>query len=159
MKIVVIAIGRMKAGPERDLLRRYIERAEVTARGVGLTGIQLIEIDESRARASDQRKREEAVGIRAKCPENAAVMFLDESGASLSSEAFALEVGRARDAVTPAMAFVIGGPDGLDPALLLAGRRLGFGAATFPHQLVRVMLAEQIYRAITILSGHPYHRV
>ena len=158
MKIVVVTIGRMKAGPERDLLRRYVDRAEVAARGVGLTGIQMIEIDESRARSADQRKREEAASIRARLPEGAAVLLLDESGTSLSSEAFAAEVGRARDAATPAMAFVIGGPDGLDPALLTAHRRLGFGAATFPHQLVRVMLAEQIYRAITILSGHPYHR-
>lgn len=158
MKIVVIAIGRMKAGPEGDLLRRYIDRAELTARGVGLTGIQVIELDESRARSADQRKREEAASLRARLPEGAAVLLLDEGGASLSSEAFAVEVGRARDAVTPAMAFVIGGPDGLDPTFLSAHRRLGFGAATFPHQIVRVMLAEQIYRAITILSGHPYHR-
>lgn len=158
MKILVVAIGRMKAGPERELLRRYIDRTELAGRGVGLTGVKPIELDESRARSAGQRKRDEAASLRARLPEDAAVWLLDEGGASLSSSAFAAELGRARDAATPAMAFVIGGPDGLDESLLSTHRRMGFGAATFPHQIVRVLLAEQLYRAVTILSGHPYHR-
>ena len=158
MKVIVLAVGRMKAGPERDLLRRYIERATAASRAVGLTGIQAIEFDESRARSPEQRRRDEAMAFAERVPAGASVWLLDERGKSLSSAAIAADLGRSRDAAVPAVIFAIGGPDGFDPQLRADHRTLSFGAATFPHQLVRVLVAEQVYRAITILSGHPYHR-
>ena len=159
MKLVLLAIGRMKTGPERELLQRYLKRAEIMGRNIGLTDVQSIEIYESRARAAEQRKREEAATLRGRLPADASTMLLDQRGESLRSEVLALTLAQARDAGIPAMVFCIGGPDGLDPDFILAHRCLAFGAATFPHQLVRVLMAEQLYRAITILSGHPYHRL
>jgi 23S rRNA (pseudouridine1915-N3)-methyltransferase len=158
MRILLIAVGRMKAGPERELFGRYLERAVASARTAGLTGVEAREIDESRARRPEDRKAEEAQAIRALVPPGAKLVLLDERGNSPSSEAFAADVGKARDSGVPALALVIGGPDGLDPGLRAGATILAFGAMTWPHQMVRIMAAEQIYRAITILTGHPYHR-
>ncbi len=121
--------------------------------------MKLIEIAESRGRRGEDRIREEAAGLGAAIPENAAIVALDARGKALSSTDLAGRLERWRDRGTPAIIFLIGGADGL--AERLGGRAelaLGFGAATWPHQLVRIMLLEQIYRAMTILSGHPYHR-
>lgn len=148
----------MKAGPERELLRRYIDRAEGSARGVGLAGVDIVEVAESPARASPQRKREEAAALRAKIPDGSTVISLDEGGESLDSDAFAALLSRSRDSGIPGLVLVIGGPDGLDAAWRKDHRSIAFGRMTIPHQLVRVLLAEQIYRAITIMAGHPYHR-
>ena len=159
MRILLIAVGRLKAGPERELSARYLDRAKAASRGVGLTGVELREIDESRARRVEERRSEEAKAIRALLPAGARLMLLDERGKSIGSEVFATAIGKARDAGAPVCALVIGGPDGLDPALREeAGLILAFGAMTWPHQLVRIMAAEQIYRAVTIMAGHPYHR-
>jgi 23S rRNA (pseudouridine1915-N3)-methyltransferase len=158
VKLVVLAVGRMKAGPERDLLRRYVERAEALARNVGLTGLQMVELDESRLGSASERRRAEAAALGDRVPAGATLMLLDERGRGLSSQLFAAAIGRERDGGAPALGLVIGGPDGLDPAWLAKHDTLAFGPATFPHQLVRVMLAEQVYRAFTILAGHPYHR-
>ena len=150
----------MKAGPERDICARYLERAQAASRGVGLTGVEMRETDESRARRPEDRKCEEARFLTAQIPAGARIIVLDERGKTLGSEAFAADIGAARDAGAPAYALLIGGPDGIDPELRAkASMVLAFGAMTWPHQLVRIMAAEQIYRAITILSGHPYHRV
>lgn len=157
MRVCVIAVGRLKAGPERDLAARYFARFSALSKGLGLSGPHLRELDESRARRAADRMAEEGRAIHAELPAGATVLCLDATGESLSSTAFAAEVGQARDAGVAAFCFVIGGPDGLDPAIS-SGRRLAFGAMTWPHQLVRVMLAEQLYRAVTILMGHPYHR-
>lgn len=158
MRIWLIAVGRMKAGPERELCARYLERAAASARGAGFTGVEAREIDESRARRPEDRKAEEAQAIRALVPIGARLILLDERGKSPTSEAFAADIARARDAGAPALALVIGGPDGLDPSLREGNSVVALGAMTWPHQLVRIMAAEQIYRAITILTGHPYHR-
>ena len=159
MRVLLIAVGRLKAGAERELVARYMDRAIASARGVGLAGIDLRELEESRARRPDDRKAEEARAILAALPADARLVLLDGCGKSLTSAAFAADIGRARDSGVPLLALVIGGPDGLDPALnRRASHVLAFGAMTWPHQLVRIMAAEQIYRAITILSGHPYHR-
>ena len=159
MRLILIAVGRLKAGPERELAGRYLDRAAAGARGVGLTGVDMREIEESRARRPDDRRAAEALAIRALLPKGARLVLLDERGRSIGSEDFAADIGKARDAGTPAVALVIGGPDGHDPALRAeAGLVLAFGAMTWPHQLARVMAAEQIYRATTILAGHPYHR-
>jgi 23S rRNA (pseudouridine1915-N3)-methyltransferase len=160
MRLYLSAIGRLKAGPERDICARYLERAQAASRGVGLTGVEMREADESRARRPEDRKAEEAGALIQTIPAGARLVVLDERGKAMGSEAFAADVGAARDGGAAGYALLIGGPDGVDPALRArASLVLAFGAMTWPHQLVRIMAAEQIYRAITILSGHPYHRV
>ena len=159
MRLALLAVGRLKAGPERDLVERYISRLAAGARAAGLTGVDFCEIDESRARRAEDRKAEEARGIRAALPAGALAIALDERGAAMTSEAFAARIGKARDAGAPAAALIIGGPDGLDPDFRTScAAIIAFGAMTWPHQLVRVLAAEQLYRAMTILTGHPYHR-
>ena len=148
----------MKAGPERELLQRYLGRAQAGARGLGISGVSEIEVDESRARHAEQRKEEEAQAILAKIPRGSRLFLLDERGRASSSLDLARSVADARDLGEPAFCFAIGGPDGFAPALLDRHDTLAFGAVTFPHQLVRVLVAEQIYRVTTILAGHPYHR-
>ena len=160
MKIVLAAVGRLKAGPERELCARYLERAQASARGVALTGVEMKEIDEGRARRVEDRKAEEARALSAFIADGARLVVLDERGKALGSADFAADIGRARDDAVPAYVLVIGGPDGIDPELRAKAHKvIAFGAMTWPHQLVRIMAAEQLYRAITILSGHPYHRV
>jgi 23S rRNA (pseudouridine1915-N3)-methyltransferase len=157
MRVVIAAVGRLKSGPERDLVARYLERASVGARALGWRGPDLIEIPESKARRPEDRKAEEASALRAAIPAGARLVTLDERGDILDSETFARRLQAFRAAATPALAFVIGGADGLDPALR-ADLSFAFGKATLPHQFVRALVCEQIYRATTILTGHPYHR-
>ena len=159
MRLTLAAVGRLKAGPERDLVARYAERIAATGKAVGLSGLTLKETDESRARRPEDRKAEEARALRALIPEGARIVALDERGRSLTSEKFAAEIGALRDAGQRDLCFVIGGADGLDESVRSeAALVFSFGAATLPHQIVRALVAEQIYRAISILSGHPYHR-
>jgi 23S rRNA (pseudouridine1915-N3)-methyltransferase len=159
MRLTLIGVGRLKAGPERELFDRYFKRAADLARALGIGAVELREIDESRARRAEDRCAEEARAIRVAVPKGAWLTLLDERGAALTSRQWAEEIGRARDGATGAYALAIGGPDGLDPALKTEARALiSFGAMTWPHQLVRAMAAEQLYRALSILSGHPYHR-
>ena len=159
MRLIVAAVGRLKRGPERDLAERYGERAAKAGRAIGIRGIALSEIDESRARRSADRIAEEAAALKKLIPPQAAVVALDERGEALTSEALAQRIGRWRDQGRPDLAILIGGPDGLAPELLAkADLRVAFGHMTWPHQLVRIMAFEQLYRAIAILSGHPYHR-
>ncbi len=149
----------MKAGPERDLLDRYVTRARATARALGVSGLDVVEIEEGRGRSAEERKREEASALLSRLPPGTVMLACDERGRSLPSPVFAERVGKLIDAGTPVLAFAIGGPDGFDDSVRAAARDvIGFGAATLPHQLVRVILAEQVYRAFTILTGHPYHR-
>ena len=158
MRIVIAAIGRMKQGPERELVARYLDRAKASGKPLALTGFDILEFAESRASSADSRKDEEARILRAALPEGI-VVALDEHGRSLASAAFATQLSRWRDDGRPAISFVIGGADGLDPAFAKAADlTLSFSPLTWPHQLVRIMLAEQLYRTTTILSGHPYHR-
>ena len=148
----------MKNGPERELVARYLERAQGSGRPLALTGFDVSELSESRAGSAAARKAEEAKAIRAALPEGMLIM-LDERGKSVSSEAFASQLGRWRDDGRQAVGFVIGGADGIDPDFVKsADLVLSFSPMVWPHQLVRIMLAEQLYRATTILSGHPYHR-
>jgi len=160
MRIHLSAIGRLKAGPEREICARYLERAQAASRGVGLTGVEMRESDESRARRPEDRKAEEARALLQNIPAGARLVVLDERGKTMGSEAFAADIATARDGGADGYAILIGGADGVDPQLRArASLVLAFGAMTWPHQLVRIMAAEQIYRAITILAGHPYHRV
>lgn len=159
MRLTLAAVGRLKAGPERELVARYAERIASTGKAVGLSGLTLKETDESRARRPEDRKSEEARALRALIPDGARTVALDERGKSLSSEKFAAEICALRDAGQRDLCFVIGGADGLDENLRNeAALVFSFGAATLPHQIVRALVAEQIYRAISILAGHPYHR-
>jgi len=156
--ITLAAVGRLKAGPERELYDRYAGRIAAAGKSLGL-GFALRELPESRATSATARKEQEAAALLAVLPEGAVIVALDESGKTVDSRAFAERIGRWRDDGTASVAFVIGGADGHGPALLeRASLRLAFGAMTWPHQLVRIMAAEQLYRAITIISGHPYHR-
>ena len=157
MRLKILAIGRLKAGPERTLYDRYAERIDAAGKGVGLT-LALRELPESRAGSAAQRIAEETTALFAELDEGPLVV-LDGAGKSLTSVAFADRLGRWRDEAARDAAFVIGGPDGLSRGLLdRADLVLAFGAMTWPHQLARIMLAEQLYRAVTILAGHPYHR-
>jgi len=159
MRITIHAVGRMKQGPERELVARYLDRAIGTGKPLGLTGFEIVELTESRAGSAASRKTEEAKALRAGIDSAAIVVALDERGKSITSEAFAKVVARWRDDGKSGAAFVIGGADGLDPAFVSAADlTLSFSPLTWPHQLVRIMLAEQLYRVTTILSGHPYHR-
>ena len=158
MRISIAAVGRMKNGPERELVARYLERAAGSGKPLALTGFDVSELSESRAGSAASRKAEEAKAIRTALPEGM-VVALDERGKSLTSEAFANQLGRWRDDGRPAVGFVIGGADGIDPDFVSrADLVVSFSPMVWPHQLVRIMLAEQLYRATTILSGHPYHR-
>ena len=159
MRVGIVAIGRMKQGPERELVARYLERAIGVGKSLGLTSFAVSEINESRAGSAAARKTEEAKAIAAQLPDSSLVVALDERGKTLGSDDFARRIGRWRDDGKAALNFVIGGADGLDPAFVgKADLTLSFSPLTWPHQLVRIMLCEQLYRATTILSGHPYHR-
>jgi 23S rRNA (pseudouridine1915-N3)-methyltransferase len=159
VRIALLCVGRLKAGPERVLFDRYLKRLRERARGVGIAGVDLREFEESRARRPEDRREEEAAAILAALSAGSMLIALDERGESPSSLEWAAEIGRARDASRPAYAVAVGGADGLAPSLReKADRIIGFGAMTWPHQLARVMASEQLYRALTILGGHPYHR-
>ena len=159
MRITVLAVGRMKQGPERELVARYLDRAVAGGKALGLTGFTTTELPESRAGSASARKAEEAKAIRGQLPVDAITIVLDERGKTSSSDEFARRLARWRDDGKQAVTLVIGGADGLDPAFVAdADLTLSFSPMVWPHQLVRIMLAEQLYRATTILSGHPYHR-
>ncbi|MCL2715371.1 MAG: 23S rRNA (pseudouridine(1915)-N(3))-methyltransferase RlmH [Alphaproteobacteria bacterium] len=159
MDVSIIAVGRLKQGPERELAERYRGRFEEVGRGLGFRALAVHEISESRHRDARVRKAEEAAAIAARIPDQSAVVLLDGAGRNLDSAALAETLGGWRDSGGSHAVFVIGGPDGLSPELRRRARLvMAFGAATWPHQMVRVMLFEQLYRATTILAGHPYHR-
>lgn len=158
MRVIVAAVGRLKRGPEQDLAERYRERAIKSGRGIGLRSLEIVEIAESRARESQRRMLEESIALANVIPKGAATVLLDPRGETLDSGSLVKRLRGWNDGGRD-VAFVIGGPDGLAPTLSdQADLHLAFGALTWPHQLVRIMLLEQIYRATTILSGHPYHR-
>jgi 23S rRNA (pseudouridine1915-N3)-methyltransferase len=159
MRIVVAAIGRMKQGPERELAERFRKRAAASGRSTGLRDVDIIEIRESRAGDAQRRMLEESIAIANIIPDKAVTVIMDERGESMNSASFAGRLQGWRSEDRPAVIFIVGGSDGLATSLREnAHLRLAFGAATWPHQLVRIMLLEQIYRAVTIISGHPYHR-
>jgi len=159
MRLLVISIGRLKHGPERELTERYRERFDDIGGKLGFRGLDIKEIAESRARDAATRMSEEAAAISAAIPAKSVLVALDERGDNIDSPGFARHLGRWRDEQVANTIFAIGGADGLSPDLRrMAKLVLAFGSATWPHQMVRIMLLEQIYRAATILAGHPYHR-
>ncbi|WP_062114778.1 23S rRNA (pseudouridine(1915)-N(3))-methyltransferase RlmH [Aureimonas sp. AU40] len=160
MRLTLAAIGRMKAGPEQELCARYLDRLRKAGPPLGLDFAGVVELPESRFSTVPERKRDEAARLLAALPENCRLIVLDETGKTPSSEEFAADLGSLRDEGLRDLALVIGGPDGLSDDLRKSALRVvAFGRLTFPHQVVRILLAEQLYRAATILSGHPYHRV
>ena len=159
MRIGLFAVGRLKAGPEKELAARYIDRFAKTGPAIGLEAGRMTEVAESRASNAETRKRDEAAMLEKAVPDGSVLILLDERGKALDSEAFADLLGKYRDAGKRDLTIAIGGADGLDPALHdRADAVLCLGKLTWPHQLVRILIAEQLYRAVTILSGHPYHR-
>lgn len=147
----------MKSGPERDLVDRYADRFAKIAPSLGLEFKGIVQAGESRARDAETRKREEARFLTDGDP--ARLIALDERGKPLSSQDFANLIARFRDDGAKSLTLVIGGADGLHESVReRADRVISFGAMTMPHQLVRICASEQLYRAATILSGHPYHR-
>ena len=159
MRLLVIAVGRLKQGPERELAAAYRKRVETIGRALGLREIEIVDIRESRAQDAERRRVEESIAIANVIPDSAVVAILDEGGDNLDSVALATTLRKWREDQRTAACFVIGGADGLAQNLRdRAKLKLAFGTATWPHQLVRVMLLEQLYRAATLLAGHPYHR-
>ena len=159
MKVTIAAIGRMKSGPEADLLDTYLTRARQQGRQAGLSAVSVTEFAESRKPDATARKAEEAHAMLGACPPGATIVALDERGQTLTSPKFAELLNKSAEAGVRDLAFVIGGADGLDAGLRdEADKRLSFGPMVWPHMLARVMLAEQLYRAASILAGSPYHR-
>jgi 23S rRNA (pseudouridine1915-N3)-methyltransferase len=159
MRLIVCAVGRLKEGPERALLEKYRERLAPLAKRLGLAPVAWHEVGESRAGEAAKRRDEEAAALLKLAREAEFLIALDERGKPLTSEAFARVLAKARDGGAKAAGILIGGPDGLGDAVgAVAHLQLSLGAITLPHGLARIVLAEQLYRAATILSGHPYHR-
>ena len=154
MKITILAVGRLGRIPEVALAKDYAERATAAGRALGLGPVDVLEVE-----AKKPGKEAEADAILAALPEGVFVIACDEHGTAHASRAFADRIARLRDGGERRLVFVIGGADGLSPRILEAAREnLAFGPQTWPHALVRVLLAEQVYRAVTILAGSPYHR-
>lgn len=153
MRIAVVAIGRLSRSPETDLVKLYVDRATAAGRALGLGPVEVVEVESRKP-----GKAAEAEALRAHLAESH-VIACDERGNARASRAFADEIGALRDRGVRRLVFVIGGADGLDPELAKAAQgTLAFGPQTWPHALARAMLCEQIFRAVSILGGSPYHR-
>ena len=159
MDVAIAAVGRLKAGPERDLFARYLERAEKTGRATGFHRFLVSEVPESRAARAVDRMTDEAQRLKERIDTQGRLICLDERGKAWSSERFAGWLRDQADSGVGTIIVAIGGADGLDPELVAAADVvLSLGRMTWPHQIVRILIAEQLYRAMTILTGHPYHR-
>ena len=155
MRLRLVAVGRTRAGPERELVSDYVTRFDRTGRALSLGPLEEIEIETRKTSG----RAAEAEAIQRALPTGAVVVALDERGRQLSSPDLAQRLGDWRDAGQSEVAFVIGGADGLDPDIVArADLTLSLGRMVWPHMLARVMLAEQLYRAASILAGSPYHR-
>ena len=153
MKLAIVVIGRLTRGPEAELVKTYVDRATAAGRALGLGPLEVVEVE--------PRKPGKAAEAEALAPHlrDTHLIACDEHGKAWASRDFAGRIGKLRDQGVRRLAFVIGGADGLSPAVLSAAQEtLAFGPQTWPHALVRAMLAEQVYRACTILAGGPYHR-
>lgn len=159
LKITIAAIGKLKAGPEVELYDRYATRFQQAGKAVGLGPLALVEMLESRAGSADARRADEGKRLIAATPGPCYRFILAERGKTIRSDTFAMVIGKQRDGGLAHLVFLIGGPDGhLAETLAAADAALSLSAMTMTHGLARVVLAEQLYRASTILAGHPYHR-
>lgn len=159
MRLSIVAIGRLKDGPERELYQRYAKRIDEAGRGVALGPLTLAEFPEARQSSAKQRQADEAQRLIGAAEGADLMVALDERGKTFGSEAFARWLGAQRDEGRRTVAFLIGGADGHGEAVSdRVALKISLGPMTLPHGLARIVLAEQLYRAATILAGHPYHR-
>ncbi len=155
MRVHICAVGRLRGGPESDLISDYVKRFDRTGRALGLGPLSVVEVEDRKGGGMDA----EGELLRRAIPKGALICCLDERGKVDSSPAFARRLAGWRDAGRGDLALVIGGADGISATLRSeADHALSFGAMVWPHMLVRVMLSEQLYRAASILAGSPYHR-
>lgn len=159
MRLLILAVGNARGTSENALIEDFVARARAFGRRLGFSSVAVEEVAVSKLREARARIAEEGQRLVARIPPGAHVIFLDARGKGMTSEDFAEMLAAMRDAGARDLVFLIGGPDGLDPGpSVKSSRSLAFGPQTWPHMLVRAMLSEQIYRALTILGGHPYHR-
>jgi 23S rRNA (pseudouridine1915-N3)-methyltransferase len=159
LRISIHAVGRLKTGPEKEIAGEYLTRASGLSRQAGIKSVAVMEYPESLGPTPELRRADEAGRLLSNLDPRSFVVVLDERGRELTSQELAAEIAMRRDAGLAEMSFLIGGPDGHGPAVLeRAGLKLAFGKLTWPHRLVRILVAEQIYRSLTILLNHPYHR-
>ena len=159
MRLLIAAVGKLKHGPERELFAHYLDRAEAIGRKISLSPLSAIEVAEAKAATAQARMEAEAKTLLARLPPSHRLICLDPGGDQLGSEEFAQALAKFRDGGAQGLAFFIGGADGLGlAAQFKADRIVSLGPMTLPHGLARIVLAEQIYRAGTLLTGHPYHR-
>jgi 23S rRNA (pseudouridine1915-N3)-methyltransferase len=156
MRVHICAVGRLRAGPELDLIKDYCTRFDRSGRALSLGPISIIEVEDKKGGGMSA----EAKLLSASVPKGAKICTLDERGKLLSSPEFSSKISDFRDQGCPDFAFIIGGADGIEPQLRAqADFSISFGKMVWPHMLARVMLTEQLYRAASILAGAPYHRV
>jgi 23S rRNA (pseudouridine1915-N3)-methyltransferase len=158
MRLTIAAVGHGRGTPEVTLCDDFIGRARALGRQAGITQIAIEEVPVSKLREGRARRVEEAERLARKIPPGAHVVVLDPRGTNITSQGFAEQLAGLCEAANRDLVFVIGGPDGLPPDAFGSAQTLAFGAQTWPHLLVRAMLCEQIYRGLTILCRHPYHR-
>lgn len=162
MRMTLCAVGKLGATVENNLVKDYLNRANLTGRGLGISPVDLLEVEVkkgAKAATSALLKAQEMEAIKAGLGEGGILITCDEHGEQLTSRQIAQRLNTYKDRGERRVTFLIGGADGLDQALLKSSAfSLAFGPQTWPHALVRVMLAEQMYRATTILAGLPYHR-
>jgi 23S rRNA (pseudouridine1915-N3)-methyltransferase len=159
MRLLILCVGHARGTSEGALVDDFITRAKNMGRGMGIPDIAVEEVAVSKIRETPKRMQDEAERLAARIPAGAQVILLDAKGKGMASTDFAEMIGALRDVGTKHLVFVIGGPDGLGKLPgIKPGRSLAFGPQIWPHLLVRAMLSEQVYRALTILAGHPYHR-
>jgi 23S rRNA (pseudouridine1915-N3)-methyltransferase len=159
MRLLVLAVGHARGTSEGALTEDFIGRARTFGKRLGFSAVAIEEIAVSKLRETRTRIVDEGERLAARIPPGAQAIFLDARGKGMTSEAFSEMLAAMRDAGARDLVFLIGGPDGLDPGpTIKSSRSLAFGPQTWPHLMVRAMLAEQIYRALTIMAGHPYHR-
>ena len=159
MRLLILAVGFARGTREGVLTEDFCTRAAGMGKRLGFQSVMVEEVAISKLRDPNERTRDEGERLAARIPDMAHAICLDAKGKGMTSDAFAEMLGAMRDAGARDLAFLIGGPDGLNVApKVKPGRSLAFGPQTWPHLLVRAMLAEQIYRSMTILAGHPYHR-
>ncbi len=154
-RCTISAVGRLRSGPEKDLIQDYSQRFDRTGRALGLGPLSIVEVEDKKNGGMST----EALLLRNAIPSGSIIVTLDERGKLLKSPGFAQKLAGWRDEGRSNIAFVIGGADGIDPSLRAeADFSISFGTMVWPHMLARVMLCEQLYRATTILAGSPYHR-
>ncbi|MCF6199350.1 MAG: 23S rRNA (pseudouridine(1915)-N(3))-methyltransferase RlmH [Hyphomicrobiaceae bacterium] len=158
MDITILAVGRLK-GPEQELCERYVSRVKAMGRSLGIGDCRLVVLNEGRGGSLKARQSAEALALLQKAPDKSVLVALDEHGKDMTSQSFSKRITRFRDESVGQLVFVLGGPDGHGPELLQrAALKLSLSPMTMPHGLARAVCCEQIYRALTILANHPYHR-